>query len=90
MTFYKAPICRFCARYCTDGEDPDAEQNTGSCDAFPRQNGIPLAIWQSGADHRQPYAGDNGIHFAPVDAHAAEYAERLFTPRDDDFVGEVD
>jgi hypothetical protein len=80
VTLYKAPLCMFCTHYRADGEDPNAENNTGSCDAYPAVNGIPLAIWQSAFDHRRHLAGDNGIKFAPKDAHAKSYAARLFKP----------
>lgn len=35
-----------------------------TCDAFP--GGIPVEIWQNRHDHRRPYAGDNGLRWAPA------------------------
>lgn len=43
--------CVFCDHWSTNGR----------CTAFPR--GVPVEILTNKADHRQPYAGDNGIHF---------------------------
>jgi hypothetical protein len=36
-----------------------------TCDAFP--GGIPLVIWQGDNRHREPYPGDRGITYTPVD-----------------------
>lgn len=39
------------------------------CDAF-RERFIPDAILLGNHDHREPYPGDNGIRFEPIDAEA--------------------
>ena len=46
------------------------------CAAFP--DGIPWAIKENEADHRQPYPGDHGIQFAAEDARSAQAMERIF------------
>lgn len=61
------PICYVC-RHRT--------RQAMTCAAFPA--GIPLAVLYSEADHRQPFAGDRGITFDPVDSEAAAYASELF------------
>jgi len=40
------------------------------CVAFP--DGIPKAIKDVKHDHREPYDGDNGIRFEPIDEGEAE------------------
>ena len=70
-------ICSYCKHFRpSDGR---------TCAAFPAEDSIPLAIWQGEYDHRQPYLGDNGIQFTPVNAHCAaevakHFAARLVTP----------
>jgi hypothetical protein len=51
--------CAFCVHKHANSEPP------ATCDAFPAGTGIPAAILSNTADHRQPYAGDGGIHFEP-------------------------
>lgn len=60
-------------------EEKDAGVRTGYCAAFPSR--IPVDIWHSRHDHRQPYDGDHGIHYLPRGPRASDYARRLF---DDD------
>lgn len=71
MTTVAPPICGGCKHLRGDLREP-------KCDAFPA--GIPNEILLSRADHRQPFAGDQGIRFDPKDAEAAEYAAWLFEP----------
>jgi hypothetical protein len=54
-----------------------------TCTAFP--NGIPEAIIESRADHRQPVSGDHGQQWLPDDEHKpvqsySEYFAMKFPP----------
>lgn len=40
-------------------------QGAITCDAYP--DGIPIEIITGEHDHTQPYEGDNGIRFEPID-----------------------
>jgi hypothetical protein len=42
-----------------------------TCDAYPVHNSIPLEIWLGKNDHRQPFPGDNGIQFEPLEVSTA-------------------
>jgi hypothetical protein len=50
------PICWKCKHF----------HKNAACKAFPK--GIPADILCSKTDHHQPYPGDHGIRFEPVEA----------------------
>jgi hypothetical protein len=62
----RLPQCIFCIHV-----NP---RNWFVCPAFP--DGVPEDIYYNRVDHRQPFNGDNGIHFEPKDQQAAEYVEQ--------------
>jgi 2'-5' RNA ligase len=62
-----------CAPSCARYRSPFSEENlTGLtrpfCAAFP--DGIPAAIWDNQADHREPYEGDHGLRWESLDGQA--------------------
>lgn len=54
---FRAVGCAYCKHW----------RKGNKCDAFPDKLGIPLAILSGQHDHREPYPGDNGIRFEPID-----------------------
>ncbi|MCC7494987.1 MAG: hypothetical protein IT204_21745 [Fimbriimonadaceae bacterium] len=64
------PICQICQHY-RDG--------TGTCGAFPA--GIPSEILEYRADHRLPFAGDQGLRYERAadvdDSEYRRYADML-------------
>ena len=66
MTIGAAPKCMECKHF--------REGEWGlPCDAFP--DGIPEAILGGDHDHTQPYPGDHGIRFEPIDKSKAKEGE---------------
>lgn len=70
MTTRAAPICLGC-KHLSDDRYPDLK-----CAAFP--SGVPDAIRDNEADHRQHYIGDHGIVFQPKTLDDDRYASLLF------------
>ncbi len=54
------PICYNCKR-----KRPATSDLVFVCDAFPA--GIPPAIIENRADHREPFEGDRGLRYDPID-----------------------
>lgn len=53
---------------CATCKHFDSSRYIGNfCTAFPDGDGIPLAIITGEFDHKEPFPGDHGIQFEPID-----------------------
>lgn len=53
-----SPVCMLCKHL---------RFNEGrTCDAYPKEDSIPMEIWTGENNHRKPFTGDHGIQFEPV------------------------
>ena len=66
---YPAPMCLTCRHF----HDADDEATSLTCDAFP--DGIPEAVLTGEHDHRDPYPGDRGVRYEPLDRSGLINAE---------------
>ena len=57
MTQVPPPICTTCRHF---------RPKTWDCNAFPGQK-IPDAIVEGSHTHKEPYPGDHGIQYEPID-----------------------
>jgi hypothetical protein len=60
-----SPVCLICRHYQGNRWDDELRAHVGVCAAYPDE--IPLPIWNGDNLHREPYPGDNGIRFEPIE-----------------------
>lgn len=60
-------VCSFCQH----------ERGVRRCTAFGKRQ-IPLPIWLGDNPHLEPFPGDNGVQFTPVDTVAGRAALESF------------
>ena len=77
MTTGPRSQCDTCQRFRSPFS-PDNTRNldTAFCAAFP--DGIPDRVYNNGADHRQPIAGDHGLRWLSA---GEEFPKSAFLPR---------
>ena len=63
-------LCPLCKHLSDDVVVNEEGFDASTCKAFPQ--GIPLAIFVGGFDHREPYPNDNDVRFALNTALATE------------------
>jgi len=62
MTIREPRLCSYC-KHLHAG--PGIVNNRWACSAFKK--GIPEDIYAGKTSHREPYEGDNGIRFEPIE-----------------------
>lgn len=65
MTSIAMNLCQCCARFHRESAFPV------TCEAFPK--GIPDAIFDAEADHREPFKGDRGLQFVLAQGRDEEF-----------------
>src|SRR5262249_15596048 len=84
MTTGPRSQCDTCVHYRSpfSPEGIKQDRDRSFCAAFP--DGIPVAVFHNGADHRQPIEGDHGIRWESNGEPFPEYAFRPGEYRDYD------